>query len=353
MLQQEKKRIGWIDIAKAIAILLVVWGHTLRGGDVQRVMYSFHVATFFLLSGMTCRVRDIGRQIRTDFLRIMVPYYIFGVASIGIFLVLGGFAADQLDMSTRSSLWDNLLELLVACPKGNRMKFNMPLWFLPCLFVTKLLYYALSKVCRGKQGYIVGGSAVLAVLSFLYTHLVEVSLPFNLSVAGKMLFFFALGRQLFLWITQREKPLPSRAVLLVAGAVSLMLTAVIAWMSPKVNYTGDTFPNVMSFMITALLGSAGVCLLSMGMDRCRVIEYVGRNTLPILLMHKFPILLFQTVGPFKSILADYNSLAGVAVSLGVAALSIVLCLLVAWVLQRYTPFLLGDFSRRPKTPTTD
>ena len=192
MLQQEKKRIGWIDIAKAMAILLVVWGHTLRGGDAQRVMYSFHVATFFMLSGMTCRVRDVARQMRTDFVRIMVPYYIFGVISIGVFLVLGGFAADQLDMSTQPSLWDNLLELLVACPKGNRMKFNLPLWFLPCLFVTKMLYYALVKCCKGKQGYVMGGSALLAALSFVYTRLVGVSLPFNLSVACKMLFFFAL-----------------------------------------------------------------------------------------------------------------------------------------------------------------
>ena len=44
---QTRNRIAWIDIAKAITILLVVFGHTIRGGLAQSIVYSFHVPTFF------------------------------------------------------------------------------------------------------------------------------------------------------------------------------------------------------------------------------------------------------------------------------------------------------------------
>lgn len=342
---QEKKRIGWIDIAKAFAIFLVVIGHVFRGGDTQRIIYSFHVAAFFALSGMTCHVRDIKVHIKNDLLRIMVPYYIFGLISILVFVVLGQFAAGALQLEAETSLWANLWDLLRACPKGNRMKFNMPLWFLPCLFVTKLMYYALHKCCRGKHLWIVGGSSVLAALGFVYTRIIGISLPFNLTVAVKMLLFFSLGRVAFQWISKRETTTLPRFLRLMMGVVCLALIAVIAWYSPKINYSGDTFPHILSFMATALLGSAGLCLLAMGIGACRPLEYVGKNTLPILLMHKFPILFFQTIGPLTGVLEDYTSPLNIIAAIGVSLLSIALCLFAAWIIKRWMPFLLGDFSR--------
>lgn len=343
MLSQETKRIHWIDIAKAITIFLVIVGHTLRGGEVQKVIYSFHIAAFFMLSGMTCKVRDAKKQIKKDFLRIMVPYYLFGIISIFLFLVLGKFAAGQLDLDVEPSFWNEIGDLLRACPKNNRLKFNMPLWFLPCLFVTKLLYYGLHKCCRGKQLPILGISLAGAALGFVYTRLVGVSLPFNVNVAVKMLFFFSLGRVFFLFISSEKRKPIHRSISLIIGGVLLSATAAVAWLSPKVNYSGDTFPSIPAFAITALLGSFGVCFLSMGIRQCHVLEYVGQNTLPILLMHKFPVLFFQTLGPLAAIIVNTDSLPGIAVSCGIALLVTILCLLVAWGIQRFVPFLLGDF----------
>ena len=52
---QTKQRLAWLDIAKAITIFLVVFGHTLRDGVAKQIVYAFHVAAFFLLSGITCK----------------------------------------------------------------------------------------------------------------------------------------------------------------------------------------------------------------------------------------------------------------------------------------------------------
>lgn len=343
MTLQPKQRIAWLDIAKAIAIFLVVLGHTLRGGAVQRILYSFHVAAFFLLSGMTCRTDRLKERIKNDFLRIMVPYYSFSVISILIFLFLGKFAADALERTVNTSLRHNLLGMLYACPLDGRLKFNMPLWFLPCLFATKMLYYGLSKLCRGKQASVLLCSLTLAAVGVAYTRLNGTGLPFHLSVALKMLAFFSFGRALFLWLPAIEDRLAGYKAA-IAGFALLALTAVVALIAPAVDYAHDIFQNIASFLVTSVAGSLGICLVSMALGRCKALEYIGRSTLAILVMHKFPVLLFQTIGPQKSLLAQYDSVGGILLAVAVALITIVMCLVAEWIIRRFFPFLLGDFS---------
>ena len=45
----EKKRIEWVDIYKALGIILVVVGHAT--GAFNNYIYQFHMAAFFLISG--------------------------------------------------------------------------------------------------------------------------------------------------------------------------------------------------------------------------------------------------------------------------------------------------------------
>ena len=48
----EPKRINYTDIAKGIGIILVIFGHTLRGvPGLVNFIYSFHVPLFFVISG--------------------------------------------------------------------------------------------------------------------------------------------------------------------------------------------------------------------------------------------------------------------------------------------------------------
>ncbi|MBO5323375.1 MAG: acyltransferase [Oscillospiraceae bacterium] len=341
---QTKNRILWIDIAKAITILLVVFGHTLRGGEVQRMVYGFHVPTFFLLAGMTCKTTDIKKQIGKDTLRIMVPYYIFGLASILIFLVLGKVAAESFALDVNTDLGSNLLELLLANPKGGRMKFNLPLWFLPCLYVTKLMYYGIHKLFRGKQGKILPAGLILAALGFVYTAFRLPSLPFNFSVALKMLVFFAFGQWLFRMIDNGKIRFKGGWLNCIPGVLLLVVACLVGYLAPKVNYSGDTFPHIGAFVITSLTGTVGICFLSVGIGKSRALEFVGKNTLAVLLMHKFPVLLLQTVGPQKDLIARYDTLFGVAACLVAAMSALTLCLAVGWVIRRFLPFLFGDFS---------
>ncbi|MBQ6625664.1 MAG: acyltransferase family protein [Ruminococcus sp.] len=347
---QTNKRIAWIDIAKAITIFLVVFGHTIRNGDAQKIVYSFHVVTFFMLSGMTCKTDNLSKRIKNDFLRLMVPYFFFGVISILAFTVLGGFVAQELTVNANTSFARNILILLYACPKGGALKFNMPLWFLPCLFATKLLYYLLDKLFKGKQLRVLLSSVVIAGLGLVYTHVVGIGLPLNLNVALKMLFYFTLGRIFFLFFTTEDRKPMRKITALIISVLLLTVTAAIAYFTPLVDYSSDGFSSTPAFLITSFTGSFGVCFLSMSFC-CKPIEYVGRHTLTILALHKFPVVLLQTVGPQKVWLSQYNSAAGILTAIAVSLIAMGLCLLADLFISRFCPFLLGDFSIFSKRKT--
>jgi fucose 4-O-acetylase-like acetyltransferase len=168
MAKPNDNRIRWIDIAKAMVMVLVVFGHTMRGGAGQRMVYSFHVAAFYFLAGMTAKTDHVGKRILADIRRILVPYFAFGLISIAIYAVLGKFAAGKFGMEVDTSIWSNLRDLLYANARGRSLQFNTPLWFLPCLFAVKLVYYGVDRLCGGKQWAILLTSLALAAISFGY-----------------------------------------------------------------------------------------------------------------------------------------------------------------------------------------
>jgi len=45
-------RYDYIDIAKGLGILMVVWAHIMITGWTHQFIYAFHMPLFFLLSGM-------------------------------------------------------------------------------------------------------------------------------------------------------------------------------------------------------------------------------------------------------------------------------------------------------------
>ena len=56
-----KKRIEWVDIAKAITIILVIVGHTVDGLS-GAIIYSFHMPLFFILSAYTFKCSENKEQ---------------------------------------------------------------------------------------------------------------------------------------------------------------------------------------------------------------------------------------------------------------------------------------------------
>lgn len=133
----EKKRIEWVDIAKGILILLVVLGHFLEALGyyefVHKWIYSFHMVSFFALSGVVFKEYNIKPLafIRKKFRSLIIPAYI-------AFFITAIYSCFQVGFH---NLWEwlsikNIISVLVL--------HNY--WFIGALFSLEIIEYFLHKV---------------------------------------------------------------------------------------------------------------------------------------------------------------------------------------------------------------
>jgi fucose 4-O-acetylase-like acetyltransferase len=99
-------RLPWVDTAKGLGIILVVFGHVLRGLLNNNIMtrtpiaqfvdawiYTFHMPLFFFLSGLFLfrSTRKPWKEFTSDKIRtIAYPYFVWSAITITIKSALGG-----------------------------------------------------------------------------------------------------------------------------------------------------------------------------------------------------------------------------------------------------------------------
>lgn len=156
-------RDAWVDLAKGIGILLVVYGHVARGlfnaripmdkvtyQVVDAAIYSFHMPLFFFLSGLffldSLRKRGPGRLVLNKLDTIVYPYLLWSILQGGVEVVLSRWTNGHVGWWEVLSLWQ---------PRAH-------FWFLYALFGICLLgtvAYAARSAARALP-WLVGGAAV-------------------------------------------------------------------------------------------------------------------------------------------------------------------------------------------------
>lgn len=85
------KRLDWIDIAKGIAMILVIVGHTVPNpSPLRHAIFSFHMPVFFILAGYTFRPKPWRELLSGSMSRLLVPYVVLALCT-------GVAGADVLD----------------------------------------------------------------------------------------------------------------------------------------------------------------------------------------------------------------------------------------------------------------
>ncbi|MBU3077963.1 acyltransferase family protein [Sphingomonas quercus] len=260
----------WIDIARGIGIVLVVYGHALRslypttpphtGWPVWQdtLIYSFHMPLFFVLSGLFIGrglARGRGPFIQNKLLTVAYPYFLWSLIS-GVTEVL----ADQW-VNTPLSLSD-----IARIPIQPIEQY----WFLYALFVDQMIICALFTRRRLLIGVTLLG--VVAVMAFgagdIFTRSLG-SLPY---VVLGMLGGGALGRAAE-WPVRR----------LAAMALAAWATFALYHLAGPTGLAG-----ALAHYGGALAGTLGTVALAMLIGRAglgRMLKLLGQASMAIYVMH--------------------------------------------------------------------
>ena len=324
-----KQRIVWIDTAKGICILLVVIYHSLihthadcllRNTNVENFLCAFRMPLYFALSGIFFKTYcSFGNFIIRKVNKLIVPFLFFYILGSIIMPLL----LEYLSLNLFSEY--SLNELVTDCIYNHCRRVNGPLWFLPCLFVSNLLFYVIQKVSKNIT-YIVFGTILFGFIGVLLS-INKIELPFCMSTSFTCVPFFCLGF-VFNSAGLLNRPILSRNQMLAFTIVSILLIYLFA---EEAVFSENRYENPNTVYFFSIIGTLFILLLSKKMGEIRFISYVGRYSLIVLCTHLFFIRLFYHL--FHNIINSVSILC-----LLCSMFTILLCYLII-------PFFLNHFPK--------
>lgn len=332
----------WIDTARCIMIFAIVWAHVLGHTGADRLsgwLSNFHVPMSLMISGMVITYRKGGFAafVKKRFIRLMIPYYCFSCISIAVYTVVGDRAESAVGGVLRSfSTLDYFLGMLYANCKTGAMRWNAPLWYIPMSFVMSMPAYWAARETRIKYVFIQFIVSV-AIAYGVYMTGPAVMLPFQIETVLCSFPLVIMGRLLRMayerFRGQDRRIRLAASVLLVVGGTLLQFQNTFAAV------VGDVYGNYFLFLPSAGMTAAGLILLASLKEKgVPVLCHVGRSTLSILLMHKFPVMfLIVVIPPVRGLLVSRP----VVTSLFISVITILLCLLAERMICLAAPWAVG------------
>ncbi|MDR3598274.1 acyltransferase family protein [Clostridium sp.] len=319
-MSQINSREDYMDIVKALGIILVVMAHVQSPGE--QMIFLFHMPLFFFVSGYFYKDKysdNIEILIKKRLKLLYIPFIKYEL----IFLVLHNFFVnlsfyssygnETIKFYSTNDLIINVIKILTF--NGTEVLL-IPLWFLPVLFFTTIIFCLINRYFKLKWARFL--TIVILFILGIGLKYCDVNLIFNyfcpetISISLVALAFFYIG-----YLYNRYK----KAIKL-NFFVALVLFAVLV-ISRKYNIRVDmrlnSYSNPIMLIPDALCGIYLLIYISRKMCDLNVdislLKYIGRNTIPILalqyisfkliyliqiIVYKLPIIRLGDLGPINS-----------------------------------------------------
>lgn len=300
-----------------MGIILVVIGHVYSNRTVFNWLYSFHMPLFFLAAGWVYKEKSVLTDIKRRIQTIVVPYFSFGLLVLLYWQVIERRFRDS-DMS----FMDSLLGLFSGC--YDNLDFNVHLWFLPCFFVTVVLFNILVNLGGRKFAYI-----AVALMSLVYVVLPMPELPWGFNRVFKYIGFYTVG----FFGAGRETKIVDRNV--GTGTIAVILLALNFFLSLHNLTTG------IMWFVTAMIGVSSIILISQLINENRILQYFGRISLIVLCIHG-PV--YRIVVKIVSIPLHMGTDAvreNILLAMIVVAVTMLICSVAYEVVVRIAPWMVG------------
>ena len=280
-------RIHYIDILKGIGIVFVVFAHVnsmFYGGNY---LYSFHMVLFFFISGL---LLNPGKYATTkEFLisrvkQLYIPYVVFYLIRYLYWLVV-----ERPMRTVAVSPVDGFLGLFWGTDNMHWIYPGDVLWFVIGLMALEVVFYVVIKLTKSWwiRGAILAALTVIGLLLAKYRLYV---LPFSLNNVLLVIPFFSAGYLLRKYLVESDAVYEARKGWLLLALLPLVLFTV--WKYPWICELGKqtdisylNHPAVYWFYTIPFIEIALWLLVSMLIGKNRFLEWLGRNTLPILAFH--------------------------------------------------------------------
>lgn len=286
------RRIHWIDVTRGTGILLIVLGHSIITGPMNVWLFSFHVPLFFILAGYMFNPNgSLASYARKKARTLLLPYLTMSLTFFAVWIVFwepvyraNGVASSPLNLA---------VGILYGVGSPTWMQYDIPLWFLPCLFLTEMLFFYLHRrLCGPSPGFWMGLAAVgfLGFLSYAVpqyllwngsiTHITRPPWSLDTAFTGAALMGFGYAARAYNLMERIQKRHMTIPVIIV-----LFLTSLLSMRNGRIDMNSNFYGNIFLFYLGALSGSGLVFTLARSIGKMPALEWFGRHAIIILGFH--------------------------------------------------------------------
>ncbi|OGG21204.1 hypothetical protein A3D03_04775 [Candidatus Gottesmanbacteria bacterium RIFCSPHIGHO2_02_FULL_40_13] len=276
---QKNKRIGWIDIARGVGVLSIIFSHTgylPLSAYLTPVIHTFMIPVFLFIGGYLFQPGANFLSFAKNKINKLLGAYVifFLISSIIWFFIRSGYSSSILDIPYQT--------LLTGFVLGKGTMINGPLWFLTAYFSSLILvrsiYYWGEKRNRVNKLLL----AFFFILLFLILKKETIFTPFSYDLVLLFSGYLLLGRLLYIY---RKRLFTARFLLL-----TIIIFILGVFRNGETNIYSRVIHNPVLFIINSLSGSFLVLYFSQTLEKIfnkylKFIKYTGRNSLVFFSIH--------------------------------------------------------------------
>ena len=292
---QNGKRLVGLDMARGIAIILVVIGHSVFVSSSCNIWLStFHLPLFFILSGILAGIKQeeshpLPKLSLQKARSIMVPYLWFSIGSICLDILqvlLGNFTWDV--------VWEHVVQAIT-------LQGYSVLWFLPVLYLAEILLLLLRKAIRhflpsghgcniisvivmtacavgGYDGY---QALEASVAPALFLHILRICVK-SLIGAAFMSYGYMFGR---LYSGETAAVAKCKWYTFLSGALLSCVNFMVFSQIQLMDLNHLNLQNPWIYLLLGTTGGMGCILLCMSIPNIPLLTFYGQNSLIIMCTH--------------------------------------------------------------------
>lgn len=344
-----KKRLSYIDVARGLAIFVIVLGHCINHSkntdSVFKFLYSFHVVLFFIISGFVFSIKDSENfwcYIKSKFNRLMIPYFLWEIVFLIPYMLFGKSIGENLSTTSSFSIGNQLFNILYGNGVNDALKQNTSLWFLPALFSIEFVYYFIIKLHSTNKNAKYFLLPVLIIVGY-FSNKLHVYLPWGFNTALNLGYFFYIGYLL------KESNLFNRKKYIIILAIFSLVFGIIGCFSNyrKVSCVDYQYGNYFCMFLSSLFLSLFFICISYIINKNKILEYIGKSTMSILIFHKIIILVFQTkFGKISALLKNSNIIIELTLAIIISIISIFVSVIIYKVIYYFYGLLINKNSKK-------
>ena len=278
-LQEESKRIEYVDIFRAIGIILMIMGHIGFGGKFDFFIHAFHMPMFFLISGYFFKNNEkIQLFLKKKAKTLLIPYISFGIIHFILYCIM----KHNIEI-------DALKHLLFVNTDG--LPIAGALWFLTALFFADVFYYYINKVKNPFKPILI---VIIAIFGNLAVKILPFRLPFALDAAFTGVGLMYIGNLIKIYKNNKyvNKILNmNNLCTVILFLISIFLISVNTYINMRIGEYGI----LPLFWINAILSSLIILLFSKKMNKYlnnNIKEFfvsIGKNSIIYLCLNQIVI----------------------------------------------------------------